>query len=324
MIVHLILITHELTLDETQTATFIELQASLHVEATEPRPCGALMVGVVTLGLRTDIHRVVAATLRRERTQSLRCQQLTGAYIHHTLHLLLAQRRVVESHSEDHVRTHAPVHHIAIHIVEQVTIFIDKSLHKRSLCLLSQCLQLLCVLGVTLLGCHRGTELQGVVPQGIELYDITGTRHYRTAVGGGVHPCHSTVTAIGIKQTVIVEAQVGMTTLDDIVNNIADQLAITLIALLLSGILHILLDGPDSPEGHIWLFDLIDLHRQRFPLHELTETFLRCSHHQLKVIALVNGQRQSRQSDERVAGASRHAAYGLPPLPPTASSRMTS
>ena len=66
MIVHLILIAHQLALDEREARTLIEFQASLHVESAKPRPGRSLMVGIVTLGLRTNIDGVVAAALRRE------------------------------------------------------------------------------------------------------------------------------------------------------------------------------------------------------------------------------------------------------------------
>ena len=130
---HLILITHQLTLDERQTGALIEFQAGLHVETTQPRPSCSLMVGIVTLCLRTYIHRVVTTALWRQRTQSLRGQQLTRTDIEHVLLLVLRQRRVVECYWEYHVGANAPVHHVAIHIVEQIAVLVHEGVHKRCL-----------------------------------------------------------------------------------------------------------------------------------------------------------------------------------------------
>ena len=60
-----LLIAYELTLDEADARVAEHLEACLEVEAGQPRPCRALVVGVVTLHLRADVHGIVATALRR-------------------------------------------------------------------------------------------------------------------------------------------------------------------------------------------------------------------------------------------------------------------
>ena len=94
-----------------------------------------------------------------------------------------------------------------------------------------------------------------------------------------------------------------MTALLDVFHDVLHQPAVHLDRLVAPGILSILLDGPDGPQGHVGLLHLVDLHRQRLPGHELAQTLLRRLHHQLEVVLLVDGQRQARQGDERVPRA---------------------
>ena len=123
-------------------------------------------------------------------------------------------------------------------------------------------------------------------------------------VGHGVHPCHSFVVAVGINQTVFLQKKVGMSALDDIVNNVGYEFAIAFVALFLASILDILLDSPDGPQGNVRLLNLIDLYRQGLVLHELTQSLLGSLHDQLEVVALANGQRQAWHSNKGIACAS--------------------
>ena len=156
---------------------------------------------------------------------------------------------------------------------------------------------------VVLLVCSQSsTELQSIVPQGIELHDIARTRHNGTTVGRGIHPRHSLVATVGVKQSVLVEAEIRVTTLLDILYDILYQLTVSLKALFLSGILHVLLHSPDGPKGHVGLFDLVDLHRQGLAVHKLTKSLLGSPHHQFKIVALADGQRQAGHGNKRVTG----------------------
>ncbi len=56
----------KLTLNVAYAAHLVDAQVSFEIEACEPRPCRALMVGIVTTNLLADIERIVAAALRRE------------------------------------------------------------------------------------------------------------------------------------------------------------------------------------------------------------------------------------------------------------------
>ena len=88
----------------------------------------------------------------------------------------------------------------------------------------------------------------------------------------------------------------------DILDNVLYQFAIHLIALLLTGILGILLNGPDSPQRYVRMFHLVYFHTQRLLLHKLTQALLGGLHDQFEVILLANGQRQAWQCDKRITG----------------------
>ena len=70
-----------------------------------------------------------------------------------------------------------------------------------------------------------------------------------------------------------------MLTSQDILHDVLQQLAIHLIAPILAGILRILLDGPDSPQGNVGLFNFVNLDAQRFVVHEFAQALLSGLHH---------------------------------------------
>ena len=84
-----------------------------------------------------------------------------------------------------------------------------------------------------------------------------------------------------------------MTAVDDVTDDILQELAIALETLVAPCLLGILLDSPHGPQGHIRLFNLVDLHRQGLTFHELTEPLLGGLHHQLEVVTLANRQGES-------------------------------
>ena len=94
-----------------------------------------------------------------------------------------------------------------------------------------------------------------------------------------------------------------MPALLDVVDDVLQQLAVSFEALIASNILGILLNGPHGPEGNVGLLHLIDFYAQGLVLHELTQAALGGIHHQLKVVGLVDGQRQAGQGNKGVAGA---------------------
>lgn len=122
---------------------FIDTQICFHVETHQPRPCRTLMIGIISLNLRTYIIRIVSATLGAQCTQALRSQQFFRHNIKHLFLLGPIQRRIVKGNGKYHVGTYAPVHHITIHIVEQIAILIAEDVYERlsgDFCLSVQCI----------------------------------------------------------------------------------------------------------------------------------------------------------------------------------------
>ena len=87
----------------------------------------------------------------------------------------------------------------------------------------------------------------------------------------------------------------------DKLHNVCDQFAVFLEGFLLTGLLSILLYGPDGPQRNIRHLHLRN-NLYGFTLHEITK-FATCSlHHQLEVVLLLNGEGKTRQCDESIAG----------------------
>ena len=199
MIRHLIFIAHHLTLDKAQTCALIELQRCFHIESTKPRPSSSLMISIVALCLWTYIHRIVATTLWRERTQALRSQQLTSTDVNDTLLLSLIQRRIIKGCSKYHIRTNTPIAWILIvYIVEQISMLIEEYLNEWSLHLLSQLIKMVYLCIVARKFWQRSSEAQSIIPQSVELNDITSTRNNRTTISSRVHPSNGFLLALRI------------------------------------------------------------------------------------------------------------------------------
>ena len=261
------------------------------------------MVGIVALCLLTHVHRIISTTLRRQRAQSLWCQQFTSTDVKHASLLLLAERRIVECHCKHHIRTHTPVNHIAIYIVVEITIFVEECIYERLSSHVGKVVEFGCLVGTSVVSCNRGTELKSIIPQCIKLHNVSRTRYNRTSVGCRVHPCHCLVATVGIKQTVVVEAQIGMIAIYNIMYNVLKKFSIHLRALVSTCRLGILLDCPYCPQGHVGLLHLVDLCSDGLSFHKLPQSLLGSLHHQLKIVLLVDGESKTRQGDERVASA---------------------
>ena len=179
------------------------------------------MISIVALCLRTDIHRVVAAALRRQRAQTLRCKELACTYVKNALLLCRSKRRVVESYCKYHIRTHTPVGAVQrLYIVEQITILIDECIEERVAAQVGTLLVFSSFVLSLKFGCHRSAELQSVIPQSVKLNDIACTRNYWTAIGCRVHPCNGFLLAFAVKQSVVHKTQVRMLVGNDISYNI--------------------------------------------------------------------------------------------------------
>ena len=133
---------------------------------------------------------------------------------------------------------------------------------------------------------HGSDKAQGVVPKRIELYDISRPGNNRFTVVCGVHPRYGSPLRTGIKQTVGIQPEVGMSAGREVINNITQQTAITFLAACLASLLGVLLYSPYTPQGNVGLLHLVDVDADRFPLHELTQPFLRRLHYQFKVFLL--------------------------------------
>ena len=62
------------------------------------------------------------------------------------------------------------------------------------------------LLGKCLVSVKLGNGLskaKSIVPQGIELNNISCTWHHGISVGGGVHPCHGLVPTVAVQQSVV-------------------------------------------------------------------------------------------------------------------------
>ena len=117
----------------------------------------------------------------------------------------MRQWRIIESHCKYHVRTNAPIHHIAVYIVVEIAIFIEEGIEERLLGFLSLSQKLLLAVFFTYCCCKRSTETQGIIPQRIKLYDITCTWNDWSAISCRVHPGNSLILTVSIKQSVLFE-----------------------------------------------------------------------------------------------------------------------
>ena len=262
------------------------------------------MVSVVALCLRTDVHRVVAAALRRKRAQALRCEEFACADVEHRLLLGWCERRVVECNGEYHVRTYAPVGVVLrLYVVEEVAIFVDEGLYERLAAECSHLLEVRSLCGVAKVGSHRCAELEGVVPEGVELDDVACARYDGVSAGCRVHPCYGLFLAFRVEKSVLAELQVRVAVVLDIMQYVVEQLAVLAVALFATCMFCILLHSPYAPEQNIGLVDLINLRCERLACHELVECAHGCLHYKLKVVFLLDRERKTRQRDECVACA---------------------
>ena len=86
-------------------------------------------------------------------------------------------------------------------------------------------------------------------------------------------------------------------------DDILDKLSILLEAVFLAGFLSILLQSPDSPQWYVRLFNLGNMHTDRFTFHKLVVTFHRSLHHQFEVVILLDREGETRKSNKCIAGS---------------------
>ena len=116
-----------------------------------------------------------------------------------------------------------------------------------------------------------------------------------------IHPSNRLLRTVGIQQSVFMQEEVIMLPLTDKYHDIFQKLSIFLAALFARSFFGILLQSPYSPQQHIGMFHFINFVPHRFFIDEVTDCLFRRFHHIFKLIYLVNGKCQSRQSDEHIA-----------------------
>ena len=178
------------------------------------------MVCVISLNLRTDIIGIIPPTLRAQCTQTFRSQQFFCHNIKYLLLLCPIQWRIVKSNSKYHIGTNAPIHHITVYIIKQITVLITKNFHKRFSCYFCLSIQFVCKNVIPTLTHNVRNKTQSIIPQRIHLNNISGARDYRMPVNRRVHPGNCLFLAICVKQTVFMQEKIIMLTLADIIHNI--------------------------------------------------------------------------------------------------------
>ena len=64
---HFVFKTNHLVFYEGQSAASVYPHVCLQIETGHPRPCGTLMVGIVTFPVRPLVYRIIGTALRRQR-----------------------------------------------------------------------------------------------------------------------------------------------------------------------------------------------------------------------------------------------------------------
>ena len=87
----------------------------------------------------------------------------------------------------------------------------------------------------------------------------------------------------------------------DKLHDVRNELSVFLEGFLLTGLLSILLYGPDGPQRNIRHLHLRN-HLYGLTLHKITKFTPGSFHHQLEVVLLLDREGQTRQCDESIAG----------------------
>ena len=148
---------------------------------------------------------------------------------------------------------------------------------------------------------ESSTEAQCIVPQRIELNNITTSWNYRFSVGSRVHPCHSLILSISVKESVRMQFQIRMVIAFNKEHDTLDELTIFLQTFLLAGFLSILLKSPDCPERNIRLFQFGNIHRDILSFHEFLISLHGSLHHQFKVVIFLYREGKTRQRDKCIS-----------------------
>ena len=296
----------ELPLDVVHAAHAVDAQVGLEVEAREPRPGGALVVGAVAIFLTARVVGRVALAFGREGADALGRFEFAGADVEHGFALPQREGREVEGDGQQLVGPNAPVGVAPVDVVEEIAAVVDKGG--------AEALFKLSALGLDAFGGDEAfgaavvdqqllVELFGVVIQGVELDDVARAGHDGPTPRGGVHPRHGAVATVGIDQAVGVAKEVGVAAFEDERHDAVDEGAVALATTFATHVFGILLQAPHGPEQRVGLFGFVDLHAHRAPAHEVVERAGGGVHVFFELFGLADGQRQAGHGDEGVAGA---------------------
>ena len=294
----------ELPFDVVHAAHAVDAQVGLEVEAREPRPGGALVVGAVALFLTARVVGRVALAFGRERADALGRFEFAGADVEHRFALPQREGREVEGDGQQLVGPNAPVGVAPVDVVEEIAAVVDKGG--------AEALLKLSALGLDAFGGDEAfgaavvdqqllVELFGVVIQGVELDDVARAGHDGPTPRGGVHPRHGAVATIGIDQAVGVAKEVGVAAFEDERHDAVDEGAVAFATTFATHVFGILLQAPHGPEQRVGLFGFVDLHAHRAPAHEVVEREGGGVHVFFELFGLADGQRQAGHGDEGVA-----------------------
>ena len=157
------------------------------------------MISIIALYLRTYIVRIISATLRTQRTNSFRSEQLFGHNIKHLFLLCTIQRRIIKRYGKYHVRTYTPIHHITVYIIKQITIFVTEYLDKRLSGYFCLRIEFIRQVYVSSFAQQISYKTQRIIPQRIKFNNIPRTRNHRMSVHCRIHPCNRLIRTVGKK-----------------------------------------------------------------------------------------------------------------------------
>ena len=191
---------------------------------------------------------------------------------------------MVERNGEYHIGAYAPVNIVTINVIVQITVLVNEYLGERLASKRDKARQRALNLLIACKHSHLLNELESVVPQRVDLNNITCTWNYRTAVCDRVHPCHSLVTAICCQQTVRCNTQVTVSVVADIVIDEHQEIAILVTTSFQTALLGILLDCPYSPKEDIGVLHLIYLALACLVTDEILDCNACCLHNLLVLL----------------------------------------
>ena len=82
---------HHLSFYKAETAHLVDFEVCFQIESGEPRPCGAIMIGFVSIPLHSGIVGAIASALGAQASQSFGRDQFAGTNVKGSLALLFSQ-----------------------------------------------------------------------------------------------------------------------------------------------------------------------------------------------------------------------------------------